>query len=224
MATRKLYALSVSVWDADDYLNDRNTNPRYTDHYLFGSEEEAKEYAMDIDYDASIYNDAMLFEHEVDEETILKLTGFETIEEFDEELAEPYTIAAYNCGHTSDQKTDLAKYVCDEDGFGDAIPCANYDFDASIDGAILVCWSWQRYVGYSRKCEEVRYAYHNETEKLLTKQDRTFVSQYDIVMTKEEVEQSQDLAADLTERLLERGDWRWTNPGFVESAIEDLAE
>lgn len=71
---------------------------------------------------------------------------------------------------------------------------------------------------------EIRYAYHNETERNLTKEDRTYVKQMDVVMTKEEVEASQDLAADLYEKLTSRDYWKWTNPEFVEEQIEWLTD
>ena len=103
--------------------------------------------------------------------------------------------------------------------------CNNYDFDKSIDGSIVIVWSWHRYVGYARKCAEIRYAYLNETERNLTKEDKSFVNQMDVVMTKEEVEASKHLKEDLFEKLVSNRDyWKSTNPEFVEEQIEWLTD
>lgn len=49
--TRKLYVLENKVWDANDYLNGRNTDPHRTDVYLYATEKEAKKKAMSLDVD-----------------------------------------------------------------------------------------------------------------------------------------------------------------------------
>ncbi len=207
----KLTALSVSVWDADDYLHDRNTDPLAIDRYLFESEEEAKAFALTLDYDSEIYNEGWIYEADIDDEEILALTLFDTIGEFLQGMR----------GNLHEE--EIAQWVVEQDGCGTPCDCANYDFDRSLGGAILVVWSWQTYVGYARKCMEIRYAYPNETAALLTKQDRTYVSQVDVAMTAEEVAASKDIKADLEGALLGNCDcWKWTNPQHVEFLISHL--
>ena len=214
---RNLFVLLNNVWDADDYLNGNNCNPKCTDMYLFDSEDELKDFAMKLDANRDIYNDCYMVNGEVDEETILELSGCECMEDFNEILATPYS-EQYGWR----EKEEVAKYILDEfNSTMKDVEAANYDFDKSIEGAIIVVWSWERYIGYARKCKEVRYAQYGEKEDMLTKADKVFVPQCDIVMTKEEVESCGDIRAELEERLL-TDSWKWTNPGVVKSFIGDF--
>ena len=210
----KLYALSVSVWGSDDYIPDRNTNPLMTEKYLFATEEEARKFAKEeTDADDRYYNDGWLCTAEIDDKDILDLTSYDTIEDFADAMR----------GNLHED--EIAEWVIDNDkSGGDYVECNNYDFDKSLDGAILVVWSWQTYVGYARKIEELRYAYYGETERILTKRDKTFVSQIDVVMTAEEVAASTDLESDLIDELLANGNWKWTNPWKVERLIDEIIE
>lgn len=218
---RKLYCLAVSVWDADDYLNDRNTNPNWTDLYLYATREEAEKKAAKVDTDNDIYNDGTIYTGELDEDEILELTGFDTIDDFNEALAEPYSTDARVKNFGEDEKTEVARAIMENPTDEDFIECANYDFNKTLDGCILVFWSWERYIGYARKCIEVRRAYSNEDETLLTKQDKVFAAQCDILMTKEEVENADDLQEAIREKLEDEA-WKWTNHSFVEFLIENF--
>lgn len=216
---RHLFCLSNSVWDADDYLNDRNCNPQYTDLYLYATKEQAEQKAQSLYVSNDIYNDCLLFEGDVDEETIIELTGFESISDFDEALKEPYSETNFG----EDEKKAVCEYIVQEPDSIDSIECANYDFNKSIEGAVIVVWSWHKYTGYARKCEEIRFARKGETEKMLTKQDRVFVNQVDVVLKKEEVEKCDDLNEELISKLLDYDNgWKWTNPSFVKREIELL--
>lgn len=220
MATRKLFVLANSVWDANDYLNDRNCNPHRTDLYLYATEEEAEQKAMALDVDDDIYNDCMLYTGELSEDDILDLTGYETISEFNEALAEPYSTEARVKNLGEDEKGEVAQAIVEVPTDERPIECANYDFEKSLEGAILVFWSWERYIGYARKFIEVRRATSDDTEAILTKQDKTFVTQCDILLKADEVEAADDLQAAIRERL-EDGSWKWTNPGFINFVIEN---
>ena len=81
---------------------------------------------------------------------------------------------------------------------------------------------WQTHVGYARKCEALRYGYSDDTESLLTKEDRCYSTQCDVVMTADEVAACADLAEALMDKLHDSS-WKWTNPEFVDSLINDLA-
>lgn len=216
MAKTKFFAFANSVWHADDYLYGCNCNPRYVERSLLASFEEVQAMSAETSADFDIYNDGWYYEAELDEETILEITDYETIEEFNEHWN--------GDGLRTDAENSIIDYIC-ENYNGDPIDCNNYDFDKSIDGSIVIVWSWHRYVGYARKCAEIRYAYLNETERNLTKEDKSFVNQMDVVMTKEEVEASKNLKEDLFEKLLSNRDyWKWTNPEFVEEQIEWLTD
>lgn len=208
MKTYKVTALGIRVWNADDYLNDRNTNPLYTDCYLFQDSERAREFAAAIDYDSDIYNDGWICEdYELDEDTILEYC--DSLEDFE-------TYLDYEDNHR--QLDELAASILFDEG--KPIDCANYDFDKSIEGAVVVEWSWQTYVGYCRKFEGLRYAYSNETESVLTKRDETFNTQISVVLTAEDVANSEDLQADLEDALM--CGWKWRNPSEVRRAIESF--
>jgi hypothetical protein len=174
---------------------------------------------MSLDVDNEIYNDCTLCTGEISEDDILNLTGYETIEEFDEAMAEPYSTKARVKNFGEDEKSEVAQAIFENPTEERQVECSNYDFDKSLEGAVLVFWSWERYVGYARKCIEVRRAYSEETETLLTKQDKVFATQCDILLTAEEVENADDLKAAIRERL-EDGSWKWNNTSFVLSQIE----
>lgn len=217
----KLFVLAVNVWDADDYLNDRNTDPKHTDLYLFPTKERAEQKTKALDIDNTVYNDGIIFEGELDESEILELTGFETIEDFNEALAEPYSTNPRKKNFGEDEKTEVACAIMEDPAKEETIECANYDFNKSLDGCILVFWSWQRHVGYARKCIEVRRAYSDETETILTKQDHVFATQCDILLTAEEVNNADNLQESVLEAL-EKSSWKWTNPEFVKNEVNNF--
>lgn len=218
---RTLYVLANSVWDADDYLNDRNTDPRFTDLYLFATREQAISKAKSLDTANDIYNDCTLYTGELTANEILELTGFDDIADFDEALAEPYSTNPSVKNFGESEKTEVAKAILEDPAGDETVECANYDFDKSLEGCILVFWSWERYTGYARKCLDVRHAYFTETEALLTKQDRVFATQCDILLTAEEVKQAPDIQEAVSEALL-KDSWKWTNRRFVEAMIENF--
>lgn len=226
METRKLFVLAVSVWDANDYIQfrdyDKSCNPGSTDLYLFATEEEAEKYATSLDIDDDIYNTAELFEGELTDEEILELTGYETIEEFDEALAEPYSTDARVKNLGEDEKGEVAQAIVDDGNLLRDVDCPNYDFDKSLEGAILVFWSWERYIGYARKFIEIRRADGSDTETILTKEDKVFATQCDVLLTADEVSEAGE---DLHEAMLDRlqdGSWKWQNERFMEQFVEEF--
>ena len=221
MEKRKLYVLKNNVWNAHDYLNCYNCDPKYTDIYLYSTEEEAEQKAMALDVDNEIYNDCTIYTGELSDDEIINLTGYETIDEFNEVLAEPYSTYARVQNLGEDEKGEVAKAILTNPIDERQVDCANYDFEKSLDGAILVFWSWERFVGYARKLIEVRRAYSDDTEAILNKQDKIYVTQCDVLMTADEVEVADDIQEAIRERL-ENGSWKWNNHGFITSAIEML--
>jgi hypothetical protein len=221
MKTRKLFVLSNTIWDADDYLHGNNNNPIRTDIYLYATEEEAKEEAMSLDFNKEIYNDCTLYSGEISEDDILNLTGYETLEEFDEALAEPYSTDSRIKNLGEFEKGDVAQAIFENPTEERTIECSNYDFDKSLAGSVLVFWSWERYVGYARKLIEVRRATSEDTEAILTKKDKVYTTQCDVLLTAAEVEAADNLQAAIRERL-ENGAWKWVNTSFITEAIENI--
>ena len=89
-----------------------------------------------------------------------------------------------------------------------------YDYK-KLEGSILVFWSWQTYVGYCRKCEEIRYAYYDEDEKICIKEDRTYRTQCDVLCTAEELEGlSKDDIMNLVNQKLGESHWKWQNNAY----------
>lgn len=222
MKTRQLFVLMNNVWDADDYLNDRNCNPKRTDTYLYATCEECEQKAQALDTDDDIWNDGTIYEGELTEDEILELTGYESIEEFDEALAEPYSTEARVKNLGEDEKGEVAAAIIESPKDEWPVECANYDFDKSLEGAVLVFWSWERYVGYARKFIEVRRGYSDDKEALLTKQDKVFATQCDVLLTADEVSEAGD---DLHEVMLDKlqdGSWKWQNTRFMEQCVEEF--
>lgn len=225
---RNLFALRLAIWDMATYIDfrdyDKCSNPRSCEHLLFNSEDEAKEYAAKLYSDDSTYNDATLHRMQMDDKDILDISGFESIEDFEEAMREGYpadiTTTWRNKPFGLDERERLAEYIIDNGEDLDAVDCANYDIDKSIEGSIVVVWQWHRYVGYARKFVELRYAYDGETEANLTEDDTVSGDKIDIVMTKEEVENCEDLESALTDKLI--ADWKWTNVRDVERAIDEF--
>lgn len=226
MKKRKLFVLVNNVWRADDYLNERNCDSAFTDLYLFSTKEDAEKQAKNLDVDSDLYNDCSICVGTFSEKEILDISGFESIADFDEALREPYATGQEkiegNKNYGESEKTKVAIEIFESpDETYDSVDCANYDFDKSLDGAILVFWKWERYVGYARKCLEVRKAHRDDTEALLVKRDNTTSPQVDVLLTAEEVGKARDLHEAVSLALGEEH-WKWTNPGFVKSKINEL--
>lgn len=219
MKTRKLFVLVNCVWDANDYLNGRNGDPRWTDTYLYNTREEAEQKAASLDVYPDRYNDGAIMAAEVEEQDILRVSGYETIEEWDEAMAEPYSTDPNrkNLGET--EKGRVAGIILEDPTEQIDVQCANYDFHRSLEGAILVLWSWERHIGYARRFRELRRATADDTEALLTRQDKVGAIQCDVLLTADEAAQAgEDWQQAASERLAARS-WKWTNPSDVAEAV-----
>lgn len=221
MKTRRLFVLANSIWAADDYLNDRNCNPRCTDLYLYATKEEAEGKAKELPFDNESYNDGTIYANEISDDEIIELTGYETIEEFDEALAEPYSTDANVKNLGEFEKNEVAQAIIDTATDYYQADCANYDFGKSLEGAVLVFWSWERYIGYARTFIEIRYADSSDTEALLTKQDKVLAIQCDVILTAKEVQESEDVQDAILDKLQD-GAWKWTNENYMQDCIARL--
>ena len=85
----------------------------------------------------------------------------------------------------------------------------------NLEGSILVFWSWQTYVGYCRKCVEIRYAYSNENESICIKKDKVNHTQCDVLCSAEELEgQSKEDIVNLVNQKLGESHWKWRNNAY----------
>ena len=226
---RKLFAMEVVVWDASDWFNGANANTHYTCYHLYATEEVARDAARNLYFSKEIYNSCRIVSAELSEEDILEIAsyyGIETIEDFDEALAEPYSTIPRHKNYGEEVKDAIASEIFSNTHFlhteeVEDVECANYDFDKSLEGCILVFWSWHRYIGYARKFIEVRYACSEDKGSMLAHADKVFCSQCDVLLTAEEVSASADIQESIREAL-EESHWKWTNPSFVESSINNF--
>lgn len=91
----------------------------------------------------------------------------------------------------------------------------------NIEGAVVIKWQWNKYVGYSRNFVDVgiagQYPYHNilrEIDLITGDEDRVFRTNYSILATKEELEEH---GTDILLRKMIEGDWKWNN-------VQDVAD
>ncbi len=81
----------------------------------------------------------------------------------------------------------------------------------SVDGALLVFWSWDRYIGYARDLWEIREGSYSEDESICIKEDKVFRQQCDVLIEKQELEGlSQQDRRQLIEQRLGESHWKWT--------------
>lgn len=95
--------------------------------------------------------------------------------------------------------------------------CTIYPKWKSIEGAIIVKWSWEPHVGYAREFHELRRGWYDETEEnLITgNEDSCFRPNLSLVLWKEDIEglTNAEIRDCLEEELLSnRDNWRWSNP------------
>lgn len=89
-----------------------------------------------------------------------------------------------------------------------------YDYP-SVEGAVLVFWSYQRYVGYCRKCEEIRFGESGETEKLCMPIDEVRRTQCSVLCDADEVYglSKEGLRKVIYKHLGEK-EWKWNNSPY----------
>lgn len=221
--TMKLYVLDIAIWRSDNYFSEANTNPESVDELLFSSRQKAEEYLNTLPVGINFYNDADLYTEDIDEATILQVTGFADMDDFREALNEPYSDNTAHKNYGEDEKRKLAVYlIYHQTNPRQDIKCPNFDFEKPIEGAIVCVWSFERYVNYARVCHEVRFASYGETMALCIPCDRTGTRQASLILSREEVEAAGDKLKDELTELLFKPEWKWNNPTKVKNLIEEL--
>ena len=122
-----------------------------------------------------------------------------TEEELEEEFEDAEDIFDRYC---QDMEVEFYEHVRTEEG-------------NNIEGAVVIKWQWNKYVGYSRNFEGVgiagKYPYHNilkEIDLITGDEDRVFRTNYSLLATKKELE---EYGEDILLRKMIEGDWRWNN-------------
>lgn len=121
---------------------------------------------------------------------------------------------------------DLINEECYND-WDDTVKEVSYSYP-SVQGAILVIWGWERYVGYSRMIHEIRYGMQGEDESICCPIDHIYRPQASVIATAEEIEglSKAELHSLLETKLFEEGDWRWTSQarGYIRNYLNDIKE
>ena len=103
-----------------------------------------------------------------------------------------------------------------------------------ITGAIIVRWSYEKYVGYCRNLQDIgiagEYPFHEfvtEKDLITGNEERTFRSNYSVLLTKDEVEEASN-TKEAVEEELQNGSWKWNyfrnNPNsyHIAERLDDL--
>lgn len=197
----------ITVWygtrtNWDETARDTSSNPNYTERItgFFTDREEAwnaiEEKASEHKAEFGEYDIFDLYKAEVSPDDLDGI-DWEELEEFDnfddEKLFE--LVDEGNC-------TEWDDIVSEE----------SYSYQ-SVEGALLIVWNWECYIGYARNINEIRRGMYGETEEICCHEDKVFRPQVDVLCTAEELdglspEQEREL---VKERLQEDyRDWRWT--------------
>ena len=113
-----------------------------------------------------------------------------------------------------------------------------YDGDVfegeNITGAIIVRWSYEKYVGYCRNLQDIgiagEYPFHEfitEKDLITGNEESTFRSNYSVLLTKDEVDSADNIKEAVEEELM-RGHWKWNyfrnNPNsyYIAERLDEL--
>ena len=197
---KKVEVDGVVIFKALQYRWEDSADPETEDVDYFLTKETAVDYAQKIDLEVGFLPKV--------EEISIELDAFEADEEFElEELDDHFKYG----GEAEDVWT------------GDS-----NDGD-DIAGAVIIEWSWEKYVGYARNLVRVGMAgewpfqeFSKESDLISGNEDRTFRSNYSVLLTPEEVKASNDLQESIDEAL-NADHWKWNyfknNPNTAEYHI-----
>lgn len=90
----------------------------------------------------------------------------------------------------------------------------HYDYK-SVEGAVLVFWTWNRFVGYSRECSEIQFGYSGETERICIPKDSVIETQCSVLCDADEVYGlSKVELRKIIYKHLEGKEWKWNNSPY----------
>ena len=120
-----------------------------------------------------------------------------------------------------DQFTEIGKGYYDTETVWEGIP----NTGDSIEGSVVVMWSWEKYVGYSRKIEGLRFGGYKEVESELILGNENSISRTnaEVLVSAEDLEGlTDDQKIDLIVQKLDSDAWKWSYFGTAD--FEALAE
>lgn len=199
----------LSVYKAQQYRWEETANPQREDEAYFFTQEEAEEYLETLSLSIG-------FEPQVDR------IDFE-YEDFNYEI--PFG-ADREIEHFLPSRCEFDTVFCGDVFEGD-----------DITGAVIVRWSYEKYVGYARNLQDIgiagEYPFHEfTTEKdLITgNEDSTFRSNYSVLLSKDEVDDASSTSAlkEAVEEELQSGSWKWNyfknnpNSSHIQDRLDEL--
>jgi hypothetical protein len=150
-------------------------NPEYNDVEYFLDKDDAIKYAKKIKCEVG-------FQQIVQKLYVKILTlDFEDDEEFELEDLDNYRL-----------------YYTERD----EIWTGTFNDGRNLEGAIILVWSWGKYVGYSRHFDSIRYGFYDEKETdLIDNTKNTFKRTETVLLEKEEIEDLLD--SEILEKVIE---------------------
>jgi len=119
------------------------------------------------------------------------------------------------------------KVTIDEDG--DVVDCETVHYSHvctgnNINGAVIVRWSWQTYIGYCRKFHGVRFggAYETESDLIDDAPERVYAVVEEVLLTAEEIAGLTDEDRDSKiYDALQATSWKWEWKTGIPTSFED---
>lgn len=154
----------------------------------------------------------------------------EAEEDFNEKVREAKDTVAFGEGiEVAMLQADIEDADLEAGDYDDAIACADftdkcecisYEYK-SVEDALLVCWQWDRYIGYARELREIRYGYYGETEEMCVETEKVFRPQWSVLATAEELEGlTNQQKRDLAEKKLNESHWKWNMRSHISAALD----
>lgn len=189
-STDKHGDLILSVYKAQQYRWEETADPETDDEDYFFTLEEAKEYL----------------------ETISLTVGFQgLVDEFQFEYAD------FNNEFEFGSEGDIEDFI-PSNTYPETVFYGDVFEGDDITGAIIVRWSYEKYVGYCRNLKDIGIAgeypfqeFTTEKDLITGNEDSTFRDNYSVLLTKDEVEDASGTSAlrEAAEEELQSVSWKW---------------
>lgn len=196
----------LSIYRAQQYRWEETADPETGDEAYFFTEEEAKEYLDIINMNVGFY-------------PIIDKIDFEYAD-FNNEIEFGF-------------EGEIADFLPSRLDW-ETVHRGDLFEGEDITGAIIVRWSYEKYVGYCRNLQDIgiagEYPFHEfvtEKDLITGNEESTFRSNYSVLLTKDEVD-SADNIKEAVEEELQKGHWKWNyfrnNPNsyHIVERLDDL--
>lgn len=156
----------------------------------------------------------------------------EAEEDFNEKVHEAKDTVAFGEGiEVAMLQAEIEDEDFEDGNYDDAIACADFTDKnemisysyPSVEGALLVCWHWDRYIGYARELREIRFGYYGETEEMCIETEKVFRPQWSVLATAEELEgMTDEQKRALAEERLNESHWKWNMRSNIAAALDNV--